>query len=82
MGNPQAEIVNYVKKLTGASGKDIVMVGDRLYTDMAMAVKRRMTSVCVLSGEADTEAIARFPYTIDYVFENIAALHEAMKGNV
>ncbi|MFA5235653.1 MAG: HAD-IIA family hydrolase [Bacilli bacterium] len=82
MGKPKAEIVNYVRDLTKAGGKDVVMVGDRLYTDMLMAVKRNMTSVCLLSGEATETAISKFPYTIDYVFKDISSLLRAMKGKL
>jgi HAD superfamily hydrolase (TIGR01450 family) len=82
MGKPKSEIVNYVRALTKASGKDIVMVGDRLYTDMMMAVKRNMTSICLLSGEATTESIKKFPYRIDYVFKDISSLYQAMKGTL
>lgn len=82
MGKPHAEIVNYVKAKTNAESRDIVMVGDRLYTDMLMATKRNMTSVCLLSGEATKETIAKFPYKIDFVFDDIATLLQAMRGTL
>ncbi len=82
MGKPKAEIVNYVRSLTKADGRDIVMVGDRLYTDMLMAVKRNMTSICLLSGEATEASIKKFPYPIDYVFKDISSLLKAMKGTL
>ncbi len=82
MGKPQAALVNYVKALTHTAASDIVMVGDRLYTDMLMAVKRHMTAVCLLSGEATLEDIKRYPHTLDYVFENIQSLYEAMKASL
>jgi hypothetical protein len=60
MGKPKAEIVNYVRSLTKADGRDIVMVGDRFYTDMLMAVKRNMTSICLLSGEPPRHPLRNF----------------------
>lgn len=80
MGKPHAEIVNYLKAKTGVISRDVVMIGDRLYTDMMLAVKRNMTSVLVLSGEATRDTLARFPYTIDYVFDNVSMMYRTMKG--
>jgi hypothetical protein len=41
-----------------------------------------MTSVCLLSEEATKEAIAKFPYKIDFVFDDIATLLQAMRGTL
>ncbi len=82
MGKPHAEIVNYLKDKTGVAARDIVMVGDRLYTDMLMAIKRRMTSILVLSGEATLEDVEQFPHNIDYVVADIATLLKKMRGTL
>ena len=37
------------------------MVGDRLYTDMAMATRAGVKGVLVLSGEATEEDVAALP---------------------
>ena len=37
------------------------MVGDRLYTDMAMATRAGVVGVLVLSGEATREDVAALP---------------------
>ena len=79
MGKPKREIVNYVHDIAKAEAREIVMVGDRLYTDMAMATKYGMTSLLVLSGEAKYEEIKKFKAPIDYVFEDINALWEALR---
>lgn len=82
MGKPHAEIVNYIKMKTGVISRDVVMVGDRLYTDMLMAIRRGMTSVLVLSGEATKATLAKFPHQVDYVFDDVASMYRAMKGSV
>jgi hypothetical protein len=41
-----------------------------------------MTSICLLSGEATKESISKFPYKIDFVFDDIATLLKAMKGTL
>jgi len=79
MGKPKREIVNFVHDITEAEPREIVMVGDRLYTDMAMATKYGMTSLLVLSGEAKYEEIKKFKAPIDYVFQDINALWEALR---
>ena len=45
-----------VKELTGQSGNELVMVGDRLYTDIAFGVNNGFSSLLVLSGETTAES--------------------------
>jgi len=52
----------------------LAMVGDRLYTDMRMAVENGMTSILVLSGEADEGSLQESGMTIDVVVDSVADL--------
>ena len=54
------------------------MVGDRLYTDIAMGVNSGITSILVLSGETSREDLAGSAIRPDYVFEDIGALAQAL----
>ena len=50
------------------------MVGDRLYTDMKMAIDSGVISVLVLSGEATRDDVVEFGDGIDLIVDSINAL--------
>lgn len=57
MGKPEAGMVKLVESRTPFRGKQIGVVGDRLYTDMKFAKNWGMRSVLVLSGETSRDDI-------------------------
>ena len=62
---------------TGFRPEEAVMVGDRMYTDIASGVRAGVDTAFVLSGDGtmdDVEASGEKP---TWVFEDIAALGEA-----
>lgn len=70
MGKPEAGMVKLVESRTPFRGKQIGVVGDRLYTDMKFGKKWGMRSVLVLSGETNREDITednRPDIVIDHV---------------
>lgn len=80
IGKPNRNMVDIISKQTGVPNKNICCVGDRLYTDIAVAQNAGAVSVCVLSGEstqADIDAAERKP---DYVLKDVAQLAEILKG--
>ena len=52
IGKPNAIMVKMAAERMGVPLKDMVMVGDRVYTDMKMAADAGIRSIMVLSGEA------------------------------
>jgi ribonucleotide monophosphatase NagD (HAD superfamily) len=50
------------------------MVGDRLYTDIALGGTTGVTTVLVLSGETRLEDLQGSPYQPDYIFAGLDAL--------
>ena len=54
------------------------MVGDRLYTDIALG-RTGLTTVLVLSGETHPEDLPTSPFQPDFIMENLASLAAAMK---
>lgn len=73
VGKPNEPIVNALAEKTGFPVQAHCMIGDRLYTDIALG-KWGITTALMLSGETKPEDLASSPYKPDYVFENIAAL--------
>ena len=73
VGKPYPPIVEAVVEKTGFPPAKLTMVGDRLYTDIAMG-KAGIRTVLVLSGEAKREDIPNAPHQPDLVVKNVAEL--------
>ena len=57
-GKPYAETVEMIETISGVDRGHAVMVGDRLYTDIALGKKNGMLSLLVMSGETTAEMVA------------------------
>ena len=75
-GKPDPIMLDIVTDLTGLEVTDCVMTGDRLYTDIRMALDAGMPSAIVLTGETTVEALADEPISNKptYVLERIDQL--------
>ncbi len=58
-GKPYAETVEMLELLFGLSRDKIAMVGDRLYTDIALGKKNNMMSILVMTGETTEEDLQK-----------------------
>lgn len=54
----------------------LCMIGDRLYTDIALGATAEIPTVLVLSGETRQEDLASSPYQPSYVFPHLGAVAE------
>ena len=79
IGKPHAPIVEAIEAKTGLSATQLAMVGDRLYTDIALG-QAGIIAILVLSGETRREDLAGSPFTPDFVFENLQELHLALQS--
>ena len=75
-GKPDPIMLDIVADLTGLETSECVMTGDRLYTDIRMALDAGMISAVVLTGETTAEAIVDEPASNKptYVLERIDQL--------
>lgn len=73
-GKPCAETVEMLELRSGLSRDNICMVGDRLYTDIALGKKNNMLSILVMTGETTKEMLdeAEADNVPDLVFEKIS----------
>jgi HAD superfamily hydrolase (TIGR01450 family) len=78
VGKPHSPMVEAIVELTGYNTEELTMVGDRLYTDIAMGSVGIQT-VLVLSGEADLEDLASAPVQPGLVCENLGELLDVLK---
>jgi 4-nitrophenyl phosphatase len=74
IGKPNRLIVEAAARKMGLPIEDLAMIGDRLYTDIALGENAGIPSVLVLSGEAKAEDLAESRFKPDYVFDNLQAV--------
>jgi len=79
IGKPQLPMIEAITNLTGYQADQLTMVGDRLYTDIALG-KAGIQTVLVLSGETRREDLAEAPHKPDLVCENLAELLLFLRG--
>ncbi|MBD5449356.1 MAG: HAD-IIA family hydrolase [Lachnospiraceae bacterium] len=71
IGKPNEDIVEYLTTRVNAERREIAMVGDRLYTDIAAGRNNGLRSILVLSGEASVEDVRRSEVFPDLIFESV-----------
>jgi HAD superfamily hydrolase (TIGR01457 family) len=79
VGKPNQPIIEAVVEKTGLPLEQICMVGDRLYTDIALGATG-ITTVLVLSGEASREDLPDAPHPPDFVTEDLAELGDILQN--
>ena len=79
IGKPQSAMVELALEKTGCRKEDAVIVGDRLYTDIACGVNAGISSVFVLSGEGTLEDLKTSAAQPTFVVQNIRALLNELK---
>lgn len=74
IGKPNRYMVDIISEEYRIPFDRIAIVGDRLYTDIAMGQNAGITSICVLSGETKEEMILNSHINPDYIFKSIKEL--------
>ena len=78
-GKPNAQIVKMCMEQVGAKPEEVLVVGDRLYTDIACGINAGVETALVYTGEAKPEDLVATEFMPDYAFENIRKLYEAFR---
>lgn len=78
IGKPYAPIVESLTEKLHLPVSALCMVGDRLYTDIALG-KTGLSTVLVLSGETRRADLEGSPFQPDYVMEDLAGLVSALE---
>ena len=81
IGKPEPAMITLALKKYGFSADDALMVGDRVYTDIAAGVNAGVDTVLVLSGEGTREDAEKSEKKPTYILENIRALDNAVFGS-
>ena len=80
IGKPQPEMVYLAMQKTGFTPEQTVVIGDRIYTDIACGVNAKVDSIFVLSGEGVLSDIETYDIHPTWVYPDIAALINEMEG--
>lgn len=73
-GKPSRHTLEYMLAHTGCQPEELAVVGDRLYTDIAVAEGTAVTSILVMSGETTPELLAQSATKPSLVFADLGQL--------
>ena len=74
IGKPNRNMIDVISEQTGIPNDRICAVGDRLYTDIAVAQNAGAVSVLVLSGETSEEMVLQAERQPDFVLPSVREL--------
>src|SRR4030066_787097 len=80
-GKPNRLIVEAAAVKMNLRINQLAMIGDRLYTDIALGQTSGITTVLVLSGETKLEDLKDSPFQPDYTFKNLAGVADWLERN-
>lgn len=78
IGKPQPEMALLSMERYGFTPEETVLVGDRIYTDIACGVNAGVDTAFVLSGEGVPEDVQRFDVHPTGTYQNIREIYEKM----
>ena len=78
IGKPNRNMIDVIAASTGIPNEKICAVGDRLYTDIAVAQNAGSVSVLVLSGETTQAMLDAAERKPSYVLPSVKELHEVL----
>ena len=73
-GKPYEDTLQIIEEFSGVAREDMVVVGDRLYTDIALGAKHGVASVLVLSGETALEDLEGSEVQPSVIVQNVGEL--------
>lgn len=71
VGKPNRLFVEKASQRTGIPVSAMCMIGDRLYTDIALGATAGIPTILVLSGETQANEVAASPHQPSYIFQNL-----------
>ena len=80
VGKPEPLMARAAMKKAGYDAGQTLMIGDRIYTDIACGVNAGVDTALVLSGETDEQTAAASSIRPTWIFRDIQQLLEAMRG--
>ena len=82
IGKPDRRMVDIISKQRGVPNSKICCVGDRLYTDIAVAINAGAVSVCVLSGETSEKMLEEAQTKPDYIMKDVSEIADILNNRL
>ena len=79
IGKPQPEMVLLSMERCGCTREETVLIGDRVYTDIACGVNAGVDTAFVLSGEGVVDDIEKYQVTPTGIYQNIREIESLMR---
>ncbi len=79
LGKPNKEMVEHCLTASGFTKEETLVVGDRLYTDIACGINAGVDTCLVFTGEATREDLKTTPYPPTFTAENVRDLLSQLK---
>lgn len=79
IGKPEPIMVDCVLKKLSMKAEEAVIIGDRLYTDIATGKNAGVDTICVLSGEATMQDIEEGTVKPTWIFDSVKEICEALR---
>lgn len=80
IGKPEARMIQIAREKLGYSREETVVLGDRLYTDIAAGANAGVTTVCVLTGEASVADILASDVQPTFTYASVKELLEELSA--
>ena len=78
IGKPEPTMIEIVMEKFGCGREQTVVVGDRVYTDIASGYNAGVDTIGVLSGEAALEDFQNSETPPTWIFENVREIWKAL----
>jgi len=79
VGKPNRIIADSVIEKYGVKREELCMVGDRLYTDIALGAQADIATVLVWSGESTPEDLAKTDVEPTFIFDDLSGISDAIR---
>lgn len=73
-GKPSRYTYDFILEKTGYAQEEVAFIGDRIYTDIAVANGTDSTSIMVLTGETQVKDLAEYDYGPDMIVDSLEEL--------
>jgi 4-nitrophenyl phosphatase len=80
VGKPNRLLAEKAAERMGLPLSAMCMIGDRLYTDIALGATAGIPTILVLSGETKADEVAGSPHQPSYIFQNLGTVADALLG--
>ena len=77
-GKPSRHALDFIIRHTGFKEEEIAVVGDRIYTDIAIANGTKALSIMVLTGETQLSDLDQYDYRPDIILPSLAEITELL----